>query len=245
MNSDAFFLNNEPAAVHVSRNGKQIIDIGLENRCAWASAKSLVEGLIHSQGTVNFGEMKIGQYQLPTLDLFLDEPSKLAKPATRTVEGGEIHVFPDEHIEVGLFPSLPREIDIGEAFLAVTKDTGLVASVFRSYIKTAETIAECRTFGLKPEEILWGWSTMLLAPLCDSLSLTLDRQNTVAAHGGIVSLWVRMDRDDDIKALIKKLSPRGEIRLQNLKTGNTFIFGSVNSAACEKTFGLASAGADG
>jgi hypothetical protein len=131
-----------------------------------------------------------------------------------------------------------REIDIREAFLAMTKDTGLVASVFRSYIKTVETISECRASGL-PAELLWGWSGMVLAPLCDSLSLTLERQNAAAAQGSIISLWMRMDRDDDIKTLIKKPKPRGELRLQNLKTGNTFIFGSVDERACEKIFGLA------
>jgi hypothetical protein len=237
MNKDVFFLNNEPAAAHSSREGKQIIDLGLENRCAWASAKTLVEGLIHGQGTVGFGEMKIRNYQFPTLDLFLDDPSALSMPVTRTVEEGEIHAFPDEHIEVGLFSAFPRELSIKEAFLAATKDTGLVASVFRSYVKTLETLSEFRASGLK--EILWGWSSMVLAPLCDSLALTQDRQNTAAANGSIISLWVRMEGDDDIKALIKKPEPRGELRLQNLKTGNTFIFGAVNEKACEEMFGLA------
>jgi methenyltetrahydromethanopterin cyclohydrolase len=239
MNKNIFFLNNEPAAVRPGRDGKQIIDLGLENRCAWVSAKSLVEGLIHGQGTVGFGEMSIRQYQFPTLDLFLDEPAALLMPMTRTVEEGDIYTFPDEHIEVGLFSAFPREIDIQETFLAATKDTGLVASVFRSYIKTLETISECRDSGLPAEQILWGWSTMVLAPLCDSLSLTRDRQNAAAVHGSIISLWVRTDRDDDIKTLIKKLAPRGELRLQNLKTGNTFIFGSVDERMCGKFFGLA------
>jgi hypothetical protein len=239
MNENVFFLNNEPAAVRVSRNGKRIIDIGLENRCAWASAKSLVEGLIHGQGTVNFGEMNIGQCRFPTLDLFLDNPSGLLMPTAIALAEGDVYTFPHEHIEVGLFSALPREISIGETFLAATKDTGLVASVFRSYLKIVETLSECRTFGLPAEDILWGWSSMLLAPLCDSLSITRERQNIVAAHGSIISLWVRMDKDDDIKALIKKPAPRGELRLQNLKTGNTFIFGSVNEAICGKAFGLA------
>jgi hypothetical protein len=238
MNKDVFFLNNEPAAVRTSRDGKQIIDLGLENRCAWASAKSLVEGLIHGQGTVGFGEMKIRNCQFPTLDLFLDDPSALLMPVTRTVEEGEIYGFPDEHIEVGLFSALPRELGIRETFLAATKDTGLVASVFRSYVKTLETLSEFRASGLK--EILWGWSSMVLAPLCDSLSLTRERQNAAAACGSIISLWVRMNRDDDIKSLIKKPGPRGELRLQNLTTGNTFIFGSVNEKACEEIFGLVS-----
>ncbi|MDR2259154.1 MAG: hypothetical protein LBE14_08425 [Treponema sp.] len=239
MNGNVFLLNNEPATVRVSRDGKQIIDIGLENRCAWASAKSLVEGLIHGQGTVSFGEMNIREYKFPTLDLFLDEPSRLLMPVVRTAAEGEIYTFSDEHIEVGLFSALPREISIGETFLAVTKDTGLAASVFRSYLKTLETLSEFRASGLPAEDISWGWSSILLAPLCDSLSLTRDRQNAVAAHGSIISLWVRMDKDDDIKALIKKPAPRGELRLQNLKTGNTFIFGSVNEAICGKAFGLA------
>jgi hypothetical protein len=159
-------------------------------------------------------------------------------PVTRAAAGGEIHAFPDEHVELGLFSAPPGDIDIRESFLAVTKDTGLTASVFRAYITTVETIAECRALGLPAEDIVWGWSSVLLAPLCDSLALTHERQHAMAAHGSIISLWIRMDRDDDVRALIKKLNPRGELRLQNLKTGNTFIFGSVNEKACGKALGL-------
>jgi hypothetical protein len=237
MNKDQLFLNNEPSELCANWDGKPVIDIGLRNRCAWASAKALIEGLIHGQGEVSFGEMPTGKYSLPTLDLFLDEPSKLKPPEIEKTAQGEIYFFKDEDIEIGLLSSFPEKRGIKGACLAVTKDTGLAASVFRAFLKTVETIDECGRN--KAAEIVWGWSAMLLAPLCDSLALTLERQEAVAASGSIVSLWLRSEKDDGVKALMKNFSSRGELRLQNLKTGNTFIFGSVDEEACGKAFGIA------
>jgi hypothetical protein len=234
MNTEIFLSNNEPASVCAKWNGKPVIDIGLTNRCAWASAKQLISFLIHDQGEVQFSDMQIGGCRIPTLDLFLDEPAKLAMPVFQSLEQGDLCFFANENAEVGLFSALPPERDIKGDFLAVTKDSGLVASVFRAYLQTAGTVAECTALGLEKEAIVWGWSSVLLAPLCDSLPLTLERQKALAASGSIISLWVRHDSDETIKALMRKLSKRGELRLQNLKTGNTFILGSVDQVNCAK-----------
>jgi hypothetical protein len=238
MNKDIFFLNNEPAAIRAEWDGKPVIDLGLENRCAWASAKSLVEALIHRQGEAGFAEMSLGQYKFPTLDIFLDEPSALRMPEIKKDEHGERYFFPDENMELGLFSALPPESPVRGGFLAASKNTGLVASVFRAYMATVETLAECKALGFSDDEMLWGWSSVLLAPLCDSLSRTLERQNAVKAGGSVISLWLRRDKDDDVKELVRKLSPRGELRLQNLSTGNTFILGAVDQGLCKKVFGI-------
>jgi hypothetical protein len=232
------FLNNEGAAIRAEWGGKPVVDLGLENRCSWVSAKSLVEALMNFQGEVNFADMSLGQYKFPTLDIFLDEPSKLGPPEIQNDEYGERYFFPDENMEMGLFSALPPESPVRGGFLAACKNTGLIASVFRAYMVTIETLAECKALGLSEDEIVWGWSSVLLAPLCDDLPLTLERQKAVKAGGSIISLWLRRDNDKDIKELIRKLGPRGELRLQNLSTGNTFILGAVDQGLCGKVFGI-------
>jgi hypothetical protein len=240
MNKDVFFSKSEPVAETARWEAMPVLDMGLQTRCAWASAKTLIEQLIEERGVVSFGEWVFGGQKLSTLDLFLDDPVRLKTPRVKKISGGEIHSFADANMAVGLFSQMPMP-EPGQSkhgFMIVTKDTGVVAAVYRSYLKTVESVQEILAAGFLDEQVLWGWSTILLPPLCDDAALFGKRLQTAAEDGSIISLWVRADSDAEIKGRMRTLSKRGELRLQNLKTANTFLLGDIDEAVCKKAFGL-------
>lgn len=239
MNKEVFFSQNEPVAEQAGANGVPVLDVGLGTRCAWASAKTLVEQLIEGRGEVVYGEMLVNGYKMGTLDLFLDDPASLEMPEIGAdAAGNELHTYKEAGMAVALCAAAPTEAPKGAGFVVATKNTGVVASVYQSYLRTVQTVREVLKAGFGAEQLVWGWSTMVMPPLCDDAARFAGRLAAATENGSIISLWLRTDSDEDVKACLKGLSKRGELRLQNLKTANTFILGSVDEAAVAKGFGI-------
>lgn len=240
MNKEVFLREREMAAELYTGGGSAVLDMGFSNRAAWASGNALLEELLLHGGEVSFGELAVNGCNLPTLDLFLDDPAGLSMPRIRETENGTLYEFPEAGAAVALLRALPQDLSslaLPGCVTAVTRECGLIASILRAYLQTLDFLGECAEKGIHRENMVWGWSSILLAPLCDDKTVTLARQETVNESGAVMSLWVRCRGDDEIRTLAPKLRKRGEVRLQNLTTANTFCIGKLSAGRLKAVFG--------
>lgn len=242
MNKEVFLKECEMAGELYAAGSNAVLDAGFSNRAAWASGKALLGELMLRQGEVSFGELMVDGYNLPTLDLYLDNPAKLPIPRQREMETGTLYEFPEAGAAVALLRSLPQDITslaLSDRVTVVTRECGLIASILRAYLQTLDFLDDCEAHGMDRVQMIWGWSSILLAPLCDDKALTLARQETVNTCGSILSLWLRCEDDGIIKTLAPKLRRRGEVRLQNLTTANTFCIGKLSADHLKSVFSAA------
>ena len=59
--------------VHL-KNGATVVDMGVDAPGGWMAGKLLVEATIGGMGHVDFGQYALGNYQLPSIDVYIDHP---------------------------------------------------------------------------------------------------------------------------------------------------------------------------
>ncbi len=61
--------------VHQLKNGAIVIDMGIEAPGGWMAGKLFVEATIGGLGHVDFGRFRLGQIDLPSIDVYIDHPA--------------------------------------------------------------------------------------------------------------------------------------------------------------------------
>jgi len=60
--------------VYHLKNGATVVDMGVVAPGGWLAGKLLVEATIGGMGHVDFGKYQLGEYQLPSIDVYIDHP---------------------------------------------------------------------------------------------------------------------------------------------------------------------------
>ncbi len=61
--------------VHQLKNGATLVDMGVYAPGGWLAGKLFVEATIGGLGHVDFGRFRLGQIDLPSIDVYIDHPA--------------------------------------------------------------------------------------------------------------------------------------------------------------------------
>lgn len=214
----------------------EILDAGVQALGGWSTGKALVEALSGGLGYVNFGEFNLNNFAIPSVDLFLDSPSKvcLSSMLHRQVLAGMTAFSPSFNQEpvfgFAEVEKLPEQIaeDVS-ARLLISRPTSLVAAIYNSALAVPRAIELVNRIGLSEQSIVWAWGSCPVAILCDDVQAMRMRKDHVLQYGAVVSLWVR-DSDQHLEQVVEQWNNAGEIRIHNLVTAKTFIGGKWSEA---------------
>jgi len=216
-------------------NNLKIVDAGIEVPGGWSAAKGLLEGLILGLGQVVIGDMVIKDIKLPTVDLLLDDPVKIA-------ELSYFNKFDDHGLSIlgpniekdekklgfgyAVTNKIPEALSI-EGNLIIASNTSLVNAVYNASLPTMLAVKALLEEGVGRENILWSWSSCAVAVLADDEQVMKKRNMTMLKHTSVISIWLKAD----IKT-IEKITNNweyGELRLHELTSAKTYICGVVDA----------------
>ena len=209
----AVLCENSPAN-HCRLEGS-VLDAGKEVPGGWSSARTLTEGLYGGKAIVNVSQQRLGEEQVPTVEILCDDPV-LASESFTSREG-----------LVGL-----QEAD-GAWALAYGENAGgargnvvlaVPASLCAVVVEAAAAVPRAVSYlleqGVPQEEILWGWSCCpVVLPSLDGEAVRAAHRAAIAAHG-VCSIWVRSARAD-LETLARTWGDF-RLRLHCLEDGKTY-----------------------
>ena len=79
----------------------------------------------------------------------------------------------------------------------------------------------------------FAWITAPVIFPYEDTSANYDHLRRAMNAGGMVTIWAKGD-DEQMKDVLRNLSGAGQIRIQNMKTGNTWIKGHLDGLKAEK-----------
>jgi methenyltetrahydromethanopterin cyclohydrolase len=226
----------------------QIIDLGVKIPAAWSAGKKLIETIIDGLGDVNFGELYVNGYALPSLDIYFDDPKKVKLPLSKSINGNESYLYENAKLiysEVSETPSINEVEKIAAAFncdakdlkFIVTSPTSLISSIYGSFLSAPILMDKLLKYGLKEEEILWSWSTTTLPALTDDKQILGERMQSALAYGTVISFWVRTN-DKKIEEILSRINLCGQLRIHNLQSAKTFVHGSLDLDKLQESFNI-------
>lgn len=226
--------------------GLRLVDLGVKVSGGWSAGKTLVENSIGGLGELSFGEFYINGFALPSIDIYYDNPVKSRLAESMNIGGREFHYYKALKLIYTETDEIPDDIELKNlkaAFgfedsgqvLAVTSPVSLVAAIYRCSQAAPLLLEQLLKRGLAEEEILWAWATVPMPPLADDKRIMAGRMETALTFGTVISFWVRTE-DEKIKEIIGDMASCGELRVHNLRTGRTFVHGSVDRMKLQEVF---------
>ena len=209
----------------------KLIDAGVEDIGGWHVGKKIVQGLVGGLGEVTFDQMKIGEFTIATIDLFLDKPVQSTRGSFLNNVNGIIGAD-DSDFGFAISENLQLQ---STKHIFVASSTSLVASIYNGAKALPLLVNRVLAAGIDAERIMWGFGTAPVILFSEDANKAIDIQNFVLAKGAIASLWIK-GTDDELIAIAKVAIDCGEIRLHNILSGNTFIGGKVDEAAMLSLF---------
>jgi methenyltetrahydromethanopterin cyclohydrolase len=248
MESISNLKREEGIATSYPFKGLKLIDMGVQAPGSWSSGKALIETMINGLGEVNFGELNINGYALPSIDIYFDNPIKSRLPQSKEVDGRTVFFYENSQLaftETNKIPSLtemenivaPLTNEENEMTLIVTRPTSLISAIRGCAMSVPNIIEKLLKSGMLEEEILWAWSTTSFPALADDITIFSNRVRAAFEYGTIASFWVRTD-DDKIRQILQSIGLCGELRIHNLRTAKTFVHGSVNETKLREIYSL-------
>ncbi|QGP91092.1 hypothetical protein MGLY_04160 [Neomoorella glycerini] len=211
-----------------------LIDMGVQAQGGWAAAKAALDFFLEGRGVVEFGDLRVENWRLATLDIFWDN-----LPATlrETYLGGGSQIYTGKRVDITLpiaflsAANLPKDegwwakfniLDERERLycIIVARQGSLVHNIFKAAFYLSSNIDLLLQKGVAPEDFLWGWGSCPIAPF-------KHQAKHLACHGAVTSFWLKGE-DERLAALTEGLGGFGEIRLHNFSSGRTFISGKID-----------------
>ena len=204
------YQNNTEAIdcrIHKTKQG-MIVDAGVEAAGGWQAGSFLLQTLICGLGDVVYDKIDFEGIVLPTVCMYLDNPALVAENYLRH----DLYLCTEELPEEGNFVTAGASSIVHHIFEAGSPALTLTKNLMDA--------------GVEAENILWGFSsTVLLFKGKDPEGAAIDRE-MMLEKGCAVSIWLNA-KDDFCKEFLKDHT-HGEIRLHNLRTGNTFVSGRMH-----------------
>ena len=212
-------LDGSPAnecSLYPHENGVTI-DCGVEANGGWMAGRALLEGLTGGRGQVNYSERMVDGMQLPTVDLYLDDPVESAKNfisddsgimGVKTENGYALGVTVTDH----LCPYPPGNI--------VALRCGCLMDCILDAARAIPTaVVSLQNAGIN--DIQWAWSSCPIAAMTDDDAEMTRRKAAMSANHAVISIWVRGE-DEIIQTTVENF-PFGQLRVHNLTSAKTFV----------------------
>ncbi|GHT93395.1 hypothetical protein FACS1894140_6450 [Spirochaetia bacterium] len=200
--------------------GPSVLDGGIDVPGGWQAGKRLVLSLLSGFADVVFDQIQAGGRMVPTLDVYLD----------RTVAAAEALVPDDQGVVsaagYGFCHSADRVYSYGDLKLVAAGPSSLLAHLYAAGMVLPQTVQGLLSAGFCREEIFWGFSSVPII-LRQQGEGEIPLQEQVHKAGRLVSIWVR-GADEEITSYLKGWHGPGELRLHNLRSGNTFVGGKID-----------------
>jgi len=212
-------LDGSPAnacEVYAHENGVTV-DGGVKANGGWMATRALLEGLVGGRGQINYSERMVDGMQLPTVDLYLDDPVESARnfiPDDNGVMGvkGENGYALGVAVTDYLTPYLPGNM--------VLLRCGSLADCILDAARTIPVaVLSLKNAGIT--DIQWAWSSCPIAAMTDDVEEMIRRKAAMSAQHAVISIWVRGD-DAVIQRAVEDFS-FGQLRVHNLESAKTFI----------------------
>ena len=198
----------------------------LDRIVTWQEALELFTRLCGSKADISYGDRSVKSYRLPALEVRLDNPADLTPPEKQN----GMHIWKQGRVAFG-------EQKSGHADMDYIPDTGAAAAVYPAFLSLAETL-ELIGASLPRESFQWAWYSIPVPAFCDDVDLMAKRVRASYEKGAVLSLWLRCDTDEPIKAALRALPVCGQVRLHNMTTANTWIAGSEDEDGLARAFGI-------
>lgn len=192
----------------------------------WQEALDLFTRLCGGKADITYGDRLIKSFRLPALEVRLDNPADLTPPEKQN----GMHIWKHGRVAFG-------EQKSGHTDMDYIPDTGAAAAVYPVFLSLAELL-ELISASLPRELFQWAWYSIPVPTFCDDADLMAKRVRASCEKGAVLSLWLRCDTDEPIKAALRALPACGQVRLHNLTTANTWIAGSEDEEGLARTFGI-------
>jgi len=197
-------------------NSSEIYDIDVRNHHSWQEMLKMITRLCDDSADCTFSCRNADGWKIPTLEVRLDRPDELEEPERQAAGKYKADVWKNKTVIFA--DDVPEKIPDGEVFLL--RENGAAAVTYRAF---REIIRVMRKVKEKPEFL---WSSVPLSPVCDTVSVTFEKEKKMYSCGAVHTLWVR-GRDEDIRGELQLITGCGELRVQNMATANTWITGST------------------
>ncbi|HHU32116.1 MAG: methenyltetrahydromethanopterin cyclohydrolase [Zhaonellaceae bacterium] len=215
------------------KNGN-IVDIGVNAPGGWSAGKELIYLFMNGMGYVNFGEMALEGFALPTVDTYFDNPAEvcLASMLNEKKIGEHTMIGPDTWGEDNFcyFETLEVKPDLSQKTdqtIIVASPLSLVSAIYNSALVVPLAVKKLVNMGVNLEQIEWAWGSSPLATLSELPDLVAMRKEAALCYGGVVSIWLRVE-DKLLQDIVNKWEGLGEIRLHNLPTAKTYVGGKLD-----------------
>lgn len=212
-------LDGAPAnecIVYPHENGITV-DGGVEANGGWMATRALLEGLVGGRGQVNYSERMVDGMQLPTVDLYLDDPMESAQNFIPD-DNGVMGVKDENGYALGaaftdyLKPYLPGN-------MMVLRCGSLADCILDAARAIPVAVLSLKNAGIT--DIQWAWSSCPIAAMTDNDGEMMRRKAAMSAKHAVISVWVRGE-DAVIKETVENFS-FGQLRVHNLATAKTFV----------------------
>ncbi len=193
------------------------VDCGVEVNGGWMAARALLEGLVGGRGQVSYSERMVDGMQLPTVDLYLDDPVESAKNFVPD-DNGVMGVMGENGYALGitvtdyLKPYLPGN-------MVAFRCGSLTDCILDAARAIPVAVLSLKNAGIS--DIQWAWSSCPIAAMTDDDAVMMRRKASMSTKHAVISIWVRGD-DAVIKETVENFS-FGKLRVHNLATAKTFV----------------------
>ena len=229
--------NFQPIA---SIKNDNLIDIGVKAPGGWSAGKELIHLFMDNMGYVNFGEISLKGFSLPTVDTYFDNPADVSLAAMlneKKIDGYTV-IGPENWGENNFCyfetSEIPADLSkkTGETVI-VASPLSLVSAILNSALVVPLAVEKLVNLGLNLDQLEWAWGTCPLATIGEQQDLVAKRKKAVLEYGGIASIWLRSE-DKLLQKITSNWEGLGEIRLHNLVSAKTFIGGRLDEEALKK-----------
>lgn len=221
------------------RNGN-IIDVGVKAPGGWSAGKELIYLFMNSKGYVNFGEISLKGFNLPTVDTYFDDPAGVCLDSMLNEKKIDDYnmVGPESWGENNFSYFETREIpaelsEKTDETIIAASPLSLVSAIYNSALIVPLTVEKLANLGVGLEQLEWAWGSCPLATLAEQQDLVAKRKKAILEYGGVVSIWLRSE-DQLLQEIANEWKGLGEIRLHNLVSAKTFVGGGLNEEALKE-----------
>ena len=210
----AALCENSPAN-HCRVLESSVLDAGKEVPGGWSSARTLTEGLYGGKAIVNVSQQRLGEEQVPTVEILCDDPVLAA--GSFAIRDGLVGLREAD----GAWALAYGESAGGaRGTVALAAPASLCAVVVEAAAAVPRAVSYLLEQGVPEADVLWGWSCCpVVFPSLDGEAVRAAHRAAIAAHG-VCSIWVRRARAD-LEVLARNWDAF-RLRLHCLEDGKTY-----------------------
>ena len=201
------------------------LDGGVQAPGGWQVGLRAVRTLLSGYAEVSLDHIQAGSRMVPTLDVYLDR-TVAATGALKEMDG-DVLCAGGSDFAVVIADDVSAPVQTQRTLLA--SPASLAGHLARAGMALPLAVKGLLDAGFCSEEIYWGHSSMpIVMRRADEGDAAF--QSALRSAGQLVAVWLRCS-DEELAAYMDSWRGDGELRLYNLRTGNTFLGGGIDDEA--------------